>query len=279
VSATDDTDPDQDDGEAPLGAWRQGDCVLGDHWFAYRIDPANPLTEAARAAARDGADLAEASVAGFVIATQTCDIVKSQGDRDFVEVCPLVEVSETIYSDVRRKSRPRYAIVPALAARRLVADLDRTMTMEKPVVEEWVRVPGWKTHAEERAFAQALARKRSRPAFPDEFVEHIQDFQKRIKDKHNRESEEGRALRAIREIRVHAAPDWQATQISLTFWFIRLDDKMPQGLEKQVDSWLALVPVTDAFVAVDAHVVTLSEMTAAEYVDCDELDLDRLSSQ
>jgi hypothetical protein len=34
-----------------LADWRQGDCVLGEQWFAYRVDPSVGLTEGARAAA------------------------------------------------------------------------------------------------------------------------------------------------------------------------------------------------------------------------------------
>ncbi len=276
MSATDDTDPNHKAANSPLHGWRQGDCVLGDHWFAFRIDPTNPLTEAAHEAAREGADLAETLVAGLVVATQTCDILRSE--RAFVEVCPLVEVSVSIYSDITRKTRPRYAVVPALAANRLVADLDRAMTVEKPVLESWIRVPGWESHAEGRAFAEALARKRSRPAFPDEFVELVRGFQDRIKDKHKLpHSDEGAAVRSIHEIRVQASPGWQAPQISLTFWFITYSDEVSPGLEDFVDSWMDRIPRTVSFVEVDGYSVSLSQMTAAEYVDSDRLDLDYLS--
>lgn len=76
-----------------LRDWRQGDCVLGEHWFAHRVDPSVAVTEAARAAAEAGLDLAESRVGGLVVATQTCDMVRSCVERPYVEVCPLVEVS------------------------------------------------------------------------------------------------------------------------------------------------------------------------------------------
>jgi hypothetical protein len=57
--------------------WRQGDCALGPHWFAFRFDPSQPLTAAAQRAANDGVDLVEEEVAGIVVVTQTGDIVRA----------------------------------------------------------------------------------------------------------------------------------------------------------------------------------------------------------
>jgi hypothetical protein len=59
-----------------LQEWRQGDCVLGEQWFAFRIAPDAPLTDDAVAAAAEGADNAESEVFGFAVVTQTCDIVR-----------------------------------------------------------------------------------------------------------------------------------------------------------------------------------------------------------
>jgi len=52
--------------DAAVGRWRQGDCVLGPLWFAFRIDPALALTEAARVAAQSAVDLAEARGPGRI---------------------------------------------------------------------------------------------------------------------------------------------------------------------------------------------------------------------
>ena len=75
-----------------MEAWRQGDCVLGEHWFLFRLDIGAPLTGEAAEAAAEGVDTGEAEVRGLMVATQTCDIVRGCGERPFVEVCPLVEV-------------------------------------------------------------------------------------------------------------------------------------------------------------------------------------------
>ena len=265
-----------------LRDWRQGDCVLGEHWFLFRLKVETPLTEEAAEAASEGADAGEAEVRGFMVATQTCDIVRSCGERPFIEVCPLVEFGNDDLQQVERGRRPRYAFVPGVAQHRLVADLDRIMTVEKSVVASWERASGCRTDEETRRVARALARKRRRFAFPEDFTRLVRRLQNRLQDKHDRNSEEGRALRALREIRVRAAPSWGADKVEITFLFIR-DDDAP-GFEgspwyEHRDAWLALVPPSGRFHVVDGLVVTLDDLTARDYVESDPLDLDHLSSR
>jgi hypothetical protein len=265
-----------------LADWRQGDCVLGEYWFVSRIDVAHPLSPAAQAAALQGIDLADDQVRGLVLVTQTCDIMRSCADRPFVEVCPLVEVEEPKLLEIARARRPAYALVPALAPQRLVADLDRSMTLEKPVVAAWSRVPGCRSDREARAFAQALARKRARFAFPDDFSELARGLQTRLVKQHDKATDEGRALQALREIRVQASPAWEAERTELFFWFVRdeqetdFEGKRWDGL---LEHWLALVPMSGRFSLAQGRVVTLSDMTGAEYVGSDPLDLDYLSAR
>ncbi len=267
--------------DGALVLWRQGDCVLGEHWFAHRLDTSCPITEAGRAAAEADADLAEQEVAGFVVVTQTCDIVRSCVDRHFVEVCPLVVVERERLGEIERGRRPAYGFLPRLASRNLVADLDRVMTVEKPLVARWERVPGWDTDAEARNFARALARKRLRFAFPDDFTALAKKLSARLGEKHGKDSGEGRALRALREIRVSASPSWDAEKVDVRFWFIRDDaDASFEG-----EPWagllaggLKLVPATGRFTDVHGQVVELEAMKASEYVDSDALDLDHLST-
>jgi hypothetical protein len=168
-----------------------------------------------------------------------------------------------------------------LIAGRLVADLDRVMTVEKSIVAKWQRTPGFTSDAEGRSFAQALARKRLRFAFPDDFTELTKKLQARLGDKHEKDTDEGRGLRALREIRVQASPMWDARAVELLFWFVRHDtDHNFQGKSwaELLKEWLKLAPSTGRF-SVDGQVVTLEEMTGADYVASDPLDLDHLSSR
>lgn len=264
-----------------LRVWRQGDCVLGEHWLLFRLDVGAPITEEARVAAAEGADAGEAEVRGLMLLTQTCDIVRSCRDRPFVEVCPLVEVDDEKFEEIRKGRRPNYAYIPGIGdGTRLVGDLDRLMAVEKAVVAGWERVIGCHDDDEVRRLALTLARKRARFAFPDDFVAFVKDLQNRLTSKHNKNSDEGRALRALREIRVRAAPSWDAEQVQLTFWFIRHVDELQfegQTWDNYLESWLARVRDDGRFHSIDGAVVTLDDITARDYIESDQLDLDHLS--
>ena len=264
-----------------LEDWRQGDCVVGEQWLLFRTDVARPLTKDG-AAAEEGAENAEAEALGFAVVTQTCDLVRRCGGRPFVEVCPLVEVDESVLREAERGRRPNYAFIPGVADQRLVADLDRVMTFEKSVVAGWERVQGCLDDDDTRRLSLALARKRARTAFPGDFVAFASPLMKRMSSKHDNESDEGRALRALREIRVRAAPSWDADEVGLIFWFIRNEDEPTfenQGWDHYLDAWLKRVTKKDRFIDVAGVVMTLDDLTAREYVESDPLDLDHLSSR
>lgn len=265
-----------------LEDWRQGDCVVGEQWFLFRTDVARPLTKDGAAAAKEGAENAEAEVLGFAVVTQTCDLVRRCGGRPFVEVCPLVEVEESALREAERGRRPNYAFIPGVADQRLVADLDRVMTVEKSVVAGWERVQGCLDDDDTRRLSLALARKRARTAYPDDFVAFASPLMKRMSSKHDKESDEGRALRALREIRVRAAPCWDAAEVKLMFLFIRNENEPTfenQGWDHYLDAWLKRVTKKDRFVDVAGFVTTLDDITAREYIESDPLDLEHLSSR
>ena len=102
--------------------------------------PHSPASEAVQTLASDDAAGATGvapildSVPGVVMLTQTCDVVRDCRKRPFVEVAPLVELSAQEVEKVHRLKSPAFAYVPGTAKKRLVADLDRTMTVEKAVV-------------------------------------------------------------------------------------------------------------------------------------------------
>jgi len=265
--------------DAILAEWRQGDAALEERWFTHVAEPVLSLTPES-AQADEGLQAIRSEVEGLVLVTQTCDVVRSCVDRPFVEVAPLVQVSVATLHEVERGRRPACAFVPTFAERRLVVDLDRIMTVEKSVVMPWVRTPGCTTDEEVRALALALARKRARVAFPDDFVELASNLTQRMTSRHDKERDEGVALRSLREIRVRAAPSWEANEVALTFWFIR-DEGDPKvderGPDHYLDSWLKLVPADGRFTSIDGTIQTLDDLTARDYVESDPLDLNHLS--
>jgi hypothetical protein len=89
-------------------------------------------------------------------------------------------------------------------------------------------------------------------------------------------------LRALREIRVRAAPSWNAPEVELTFWFIREEDEIEfrgQGWESWLDVWLQLITSSGRFRHVEGFVAALEDLTAKDYVESDPLDLDYLSTR
>jgi hypothetical protein len=216
---------------------------------------------------------------GWIQFSCSRDVVRSCRERPFVELAPLIAVDEGRLRETKKALLVNRAYVPGVAERRLVADLDR-VTAEKVVLAGWPRTPGWSTDAEARVLAEALARKRVRPAFPDDFVAEIERLQRRIRDKHGRSSIEGRLLEALREIRVHASPSWDAVQVLVRFLFVK--DSDPEGLEgqwsRQVEAWLDLVDRNGRFTIADPEVDRLEDFTASDYVESDRLDLDWLSA-
>ena len=278
-----------EDGQIPasnLDDWRQGDCVIGEQWFTYRFDPQNPITDEAQLQARDDAtnsidnDMTDSEVSGFMVVSQTCDIVRSWDKRPFLDVCPLVEADEDGMKDAMQGSCRRFAIVKGLEGTGFVADLDRVMTVEKAVALAWARTPGCSSDEERRKLAEAIANKFSRFAFPDDFHTIVRKLRDRIVDKAGKVSDEGLAVDGLREIRVTAAPSWDADQVKLTFWFIRKDE-IPAFQKKGWDHWKSvwenlLVPA-GRFVEISVLIQTLRQPTAKDYVESDRLDLGYLS--
>ena len=274
-----------------LQAWRQGDLSLDAGLeFVHLADLRRPHSPAsvqvAESVADDGEDIEARATAvadkvpGLVMLTQTCDVLRGCRTRPFVEVAPLIEVPELWVKEIRRLKRPAFAYVSTTASKRLVADLDRTMTVEKAVVAGWARTPGWRSDEELRNFALALARKRSRFAFPDDFVAAAGNLQSHLAGRHNRQNEEGAHLRALREIRVRAAPSWEDRAVQLTWWFIK--DADPLGVQADwstfVNNWLARFDRTGRFRTEPPIACRLEDMTARDYLESDHLDLDRLSA-
>jgi hypothetical protein len=195
-----------EDIDAALQFWRQGDVTLDAGLeFLHLADLSIPLSPASQHAAKSitetGGDLSADlnalldEVPGLVMLSQTCDIVRSCERRPFVEVAPLAEMQPEQVEAVRRLRRPAFVYVPAVAARGLVGDLDRIMTVEKSIVAHWQRIPGWDTDDEARSFAEAVARKWARFAYPDDFNDASAELKKRVTTRHDKDHAEGAHLR------------------------------------------------------------------------------------
>jgi hypothetical protein len=189
--------------ETALQEWRQGDATLDDGTFLVHLaDKRTPLTAAARASVDDVPvefNLYEVltSVTGLAVVSQSCDIVKKCADCEYVDVSPLVKIDVAAQLQAIRKGQQlRYAYLPGLAPQNLVVDIGRTMTVEKAVLAGWNRIPGCITDQDRVDFADALARKRQRFAFPDIFNAGLTKFRNRLKEKEGKASAEGALIAA-----------------------------------------------------------------------------------
>ncbi|MDI4655520.1 hypothetical protein [Xanthobacter autotrophicus] len=274
--------------DARLAEWRQGDVVLDAAMPAIHLaDISIPGTPEAEQLAREttavgeplGLAVVSTDFPGFMIVSQTCDIVRTCATREFVEVCPLVTLPEDKLRQVRAGRIPRYLTCSGLDTRPMAADLDRLTTVEKRTLIQFDggRIRGVFDDSERRRLASALARKRARAALPDDFVAFVAPLQRRIKERHGRNSSEGKFLSAAREIRVSANPGWigERIEISLIFIFNKIDE-IPEDTEVQLSALTNLILEHPKY-TLSSYARALDEISAATYLGSDALDLDALS--
>jgi hypothetical protein len=272
--------------DAALRAWRQGDVVFDEDLpLLHLAVVGQPLTKEAELAAQDQPDgnpddrvIVPGKCPGFVVLTQTCDLVRSCKQRPYAELAALIEASPDMLREIQNGLRPAFAFLPALVDRRLVADLDRIMTVEKSVLASLARQPGVTTPQETAGFQKALARNKARFAFPDSFVSAMSAFQKRLKDKAGKNSDEGRHVDALSEIRVSATPTWDADKVAITVWLIKSTDPNPTQWPAWISHWVKLIDQTGPY-ALDGEprLVRPEDMRVSEYLASQQLDLDHLS--
>ena len=194
----------------------------------------------------------------------------------------LVHIERDIdRSEIQKGRKLRYAHVPGVSARHLVADLERTMAVEKAVVATWSRIPGCKTDEERVAFADALARKRRRFAFPDGFNSGLIKFKDRLKDKRRKSSAEGRLIDALDHVRAAASPNWNSPQVTVMFWFLlrRAQDINFDQSRHVIEGWMKLITLSMPFALADRSfaLVEQEDMTVRDYLASHPLDYDDLS--
>jgi hypothetical protein len=273
---------------AALQVWRQGDVTLDSGLFLVHLADKNlPLTREAREAieqapVEDNPFEVPSPAIGLVVVTQTCDIIKDCTKFEFVDVSPLVHVNDQRLQEIRKGRQIRYAYIPGVASERLVADLERTMAVEKSVVAGWTRTPGCSTDDEVVAFAAALARKRQRFAFPDGFNAGLAAFKDRLRGKRKSTSTvEGLLVKALDCVRAFADPNWNASHVTVFFWFLLLPKQDIDFGEARlvIEEWMKLISLPAPFALADPcySLVEQQDMTAQEYLASQPLDYDDLS--
>lgn len=252
---------------APLSEWRQGDYVLDGCPFVH-IAP-NDGEAGAVDAVED-----EASI-GLVLVSQTCDIV---GDHPHIVLCPLVEVAEDAAAHIKAGRTPQFAFIEHAPKPNIVADLSRMMTVERELVAGWTRTQGFSDEELQRKFAYALERKFGRFAFPDAFNTSIGKFHADVRKKHGKDTDIGKALETLKEIRVRATPNWDANPAEILFYFLfkpPIDPAQLQLMRAELTKLVDKIAWTDAYRwEMDSKflLVALEDITGRDYAESVALD-------
>lgn len=259
-----------------IAEWRQGDFALGVGEFFLHTVPSTVEGELFESAVDE-------SIAGLVVISQTCDIV-NDGLEGFVTVCPLVEINAEQVANVGSGRTPIYAAIEGVSNNALVADLTRMATVSKALLVQWPRSIGFQTADYARQFAHALERKHGRFAYPDDFVRALDKLRNRIFQKHGKpESDVGKIYRSILEIRVRAAPSWDAADAEIGFIFI-LNDKDKReashdDIAKEIAEQMAKINLPKPFrsAAPPYLLVTLDDLKGRDIIESIALDYHSLT--
>lgn len=191
-----------------------------------------PLSlEAAEVADSSGTDsgliVVPHAVDDVVLLTQTCDLQFTTSREHRCLVAPVVPESEKIAYEALRGRRPGLAGLPWISST-VVADLSRITTVERSVLVDAIS-RGRPRNARERLhFAEAISRYLTRPALPDPVNKVLLPFVRRIAEKYDRQSPEGRCAHKVSELRVEATPDIDSPEPALNVLMILEEDELPR---------------------------------------------------
>jgi len=277
MSALADTGPDDEDAiVAALSQWRQGDFVLGVGDLPLLTTP-HPDDE-------DDTGVVLETHPGFVVLSQSCDLVRPPRLVPAVAMCPLAEATPEQIARIEKGEAPALGLVQG-APNGLVANFTKTMSVDKSLLVQWERQCGFTDEIAAREFARAIERCFGRFAFPDAFNQSLSKFRSQIIGKYKRAgSSLGKALRSIHEIRVKPSGTWTGDRVKITFivLFRRSERRetplaeIAEEIETLIDAieWVAPFEI-DPVVPIKTG--TYDDLTARDYAESQPLDLNAMS--
>lgn len=260
-----------------LAEWQQGDFATDCGEFFFR-DVTEPGDEAS--------DVFAEKILGLAVISQTCDIVRDPETTSvkYATVCPLVKIDMAGLSQVGKGQAPRYGLI-ANAPEGVVVDFSRTMSVSKALLVDWQRNCGCPTEKEQLGFARSLERFFGRFAFPDAFNDSVQSLRSAITKRYQKESDFGKAVRSIQELRVFPHGNWNDSEkVSISFVVVLKEEnerevvcleKISNEIKAKIDEIKWVRPFRGHESGI--RLATLSDLTATEYVNSYPLDLNALS--
>jgi hypothetical protein len=265
---------------ARLAEWQQGDFSLGCGNFLFR-----DVSELTDDGEDDGGAVFDSEIVGFAVISQTCDVVREPERIPYVSVCPMVVVDAKRMGEIERGQAPRFGLLSATPDE-VVVDFSRTMSVTKNLLVSWGRQRGCGDESQQLEFARALESFFGRFAFPDAFVASVASLRKAILSKYPKgESDLGKAVRSIREIRAYPHASWSdMAAVPITFIAILEDEGRREladreEIRKQIWPKISAIDWQGPF---SLHkdgldLATLGDLTAADYLNSYPLDVNSLS--
>lgn len=264
-----------------LADWQQGDFSLECGGLVFR-----DVAETDEETGEPTDIFCDDAVLGFVVISQTCDIVRDPTETALkhVSVCPLVEIDSSGLSYIEKGKVPRFELI-ANTPENSVVDFSRTMSVSKELLVTWEKQRGCPSERDQFRFARSLERFFGRFAFPDAFNDSLAKFRNSVFNRHEKNSDFGKAIRSTRELRVYPHANWNNSEsVPVTFIFI-LEDKVEREIESREMIDEQLEPVVKdinwkapfSLHEPGIRLAELKDLTAADYLNSYPLDLNSLS--
>jgi hypothetical protein len=162
-----------------------------------------------------------------VLLTQTCDLQFTAPDEHRCLVAPVMRVTEKVAYEALRGRRPGLAGLPWVDPT-AAADLSRITTVERSLLIGVVSRGRPRTPSERFHFAETISRYLTRPALPNPINAVLSPFVKRIAEKHDKQSAEGRCAHKVSELRLEATPDVDHEEPALNVLMILEELELPE---------------------------------------------------
>ena len=216
---------------ATVSSFIQGEVLSVADACVVLADAAAPLSiEAAEIIAAEGIAngliTVPHAVDEVVLLTQTCDLQFTTPDEHRCLVAPVMRVTKKLAYEAQRGRRPGLAGLPWVDPA-VVADLSRVTTVERSVLVDAVSRGRPRTPVERFHFAETISRYLTRPALPNPINTVLSPFVKRIAEKHDKQSAEGRCAHMVSELRLEATPDIDHEEPALNVLMILEEFELP----------------------------------------------------